>query len=130
MSSQRQNFSSGNIWENRAGFSRVVRVGNFVQTAGTVAVNENGIAQGDGCFEQCAWITKLLEGIMLQAGARLADVVKVTAYLKDINDADEFTRFHHEYFANTGPAATCVVVRDLFGVGTVVELEFLAIVSE
>lgn len=130
MSKQRQNFSSGNIWENRAGFSRAVRVGNIVQTAGTVAVNENGIAQGDGCYEQCAWITKMLEGILQQAGAELSDVVKVTAYLKDISDADEFTRFHHEYFAGIAPAATCVVVKDLFGVGTVVELEFLAIMSE
>ena len=130
MGSKRQHFSTGNIWEQKAGFSRAIRVGKTIYTAGTVAVNENGIAQGDGCYEQCAWITRLLEGVLKQAGAALSDVVKVTAFLKDIRDADEFTQFMHDFLGETAPVATCVVVRDLFGIGTVVELEFVAIVSD
>jgi len=130
MGVKRQRFSTGNVWEQKAGFSRAIRVGKNIYTAGTVAVNENGIAQGDGCYEQCAWITNLLKGVLQDAGAELADVVKVTAFLKDIRDADEFTNFLHDYFGDCAPVATCVVVKDLFGVGTVVELELLAIVSD
>ena len=40
--SERINISSGTTWEEKAGYSRAVKVGNQVFVSGTVAVDKNG----------------------------------------------------------------------------------------
>ncbi len=129
MTDSRQRFSSGNIWERSAGFSRAVRVGNTVYTAGTIAVNQEGIVQGKDCYEQCQYITRLLEGVLADAGASLRDVVQVRAYMTNKADAEQWTRFLGEVFGEIKPAATGLFVSSLFGEGTVVELEFVAVID-
>lgn len=130
MAGNRQHFSTGNIYEKQAGFSRAVRVGNTIFTAGTIAVDEHGVTQGSDCYEQCMYIAGKLEAVLEQAGSRLQDVVKLTAYITDIKYAEQFSRFTHDCFSGIAPAATCVVVKGLFGEGTVVELEMVAVVAE
>ncbi|MEZ5338777.1 MAG: Rid family hydrolase [bacterium] len=122
----RRNFTTGNPWEQAAGFSRAVLSGDTIYTAGTVAVNREGIVQGANCYEQCRFICSLLEGVLKQAGATLSDVIQVRCYLIDKADAEQFTRFMAEVFGQIAPAATCVIVSGLFGEGTLVELEFVA----
>ncbi|MCB1185578.1 RidA family protein [bacterium] len=123
----RQHFSSGNIWEQRAGFSRAICVSDTVYTAGTIAVDKEGKTQGADCYEQCIYICKLLGGILEQAGSSLQNVVQVRAYLVNKKDASDFTRFQRDVFGDIRPVATCVIVSGLFGEGTVVELELVAV---
>jgi len=129
MPDDRRRFSTGNPWERQAGFSRAIRVGNTVYTAGTIAVDQEGVTQGVGCYEQCAFITRKLENILTEAGSCLGDIVQVRAYLIDKADIPEFVRFQGEFFGEIAPAATAVIVKDLFGEGCVVELEFVAVIS-
>lgn len=123
----RQRISTGNPWERSIGFSRAVRVGPFVLTAGTVASNEHGEIQGDSCYEQCCYILDKLAGVLKQAGSDMTHVVRVVCYLVDLADSEGFTRAHSEYFGAIKPAATCVAVRELFGEGARVEIELTAV---
>jgi len=123
----RQHISTGNPWERAIGFSRAVRVGPFVFTAGTIASDEQGVIQGADCYEQCCYILDKLAGVLKSAGSDLSHVVRVVCYLTDLADSDGFTRAHSEYFAAVKPATTCVAVRELFGDGSVVEIELTAI---
>jgi len=126
----RQRYSTGSVWEQAIGFSRSIRVGNLVFTAGTVAADENGIIQGETCFEQCCYIIDKLALALTSVGSDLSHVIRVVCYLVDLNDADDFTKAHNKYFAAVKPATTCIEVSKLFGTGTKVEMEFTAIAPE
>lgn len=127
--SERQHFSTGNPWEREIGFSRAVRVGDVVYTAGTVASDENGVIHGSDCYEQCCYILEKLSRVLEQAGSSLRDVVRVRCYLTGLEHAPGFTRAHAQYFGRIKPAATCVAVAGLFGDGAVVEMELTAVVG-
>jgi len=126
----RSHYSTGNPWERQIGFSRAVRVGNIVLTAGTIASDEQGIIQGDTCYEQCCYILLKLEGVLREAGSELSHVVRVVCYLVDLADANGFTQAHLEFFGEIRPATTCVQVAGLFGEGARVEIELTAVVPE
>jgi len=124
----RQRFTTGNPWEKSVGFSRAVKVGNTVYTAGTIASDENGKVQGTDSYEQCSYIFKKLDGVLKEAGSGLGDVVKVVCYLTDITHSEGFTRAHSEHLGETRPATTCVVINALFGEGFVAEIELTAVI--
>lgn len=123
----RQHYSTGNPWERAIGFSRAVKIGPFVLTAGTIASDEHGEIQGETCYEQCCYILDKLAGVLQRAGCDLAQVVRVVCYLIDLADSDDFKRAHSEYFSDIKPVTTCVAVKELFGQGSRVEIELTAI---
>ncbi len=127
---ERKNVSTGNPWEKSVGFSRVVRCGDLVYTAGTIAADRQGVIHGNDCYSQCCYIFNKLRDAMSEVDCQLEDVVKVVAYLTDLADADGFTKAHHEYLGGTLPATTCVQVAGLFGDGALVELELTAISTD
>lgn len=127
--SERQQFSTGNPWEREIGFSRAVRVGDVVYTAGTVASDKDGVIHGNDCYEQCCYILEKLSRVLEQAGSSLRDVVRVTCYLTGMEHSPGFTRAHAQFFGAIKPAATCVAVAGLFSEGAVVEMELTAVVG-
>jgi enamine deaminase RidA (YjgF/YER057c/UK114 family) len=124
----RSHFTTGNPWERRIGFSRAVRVGNLVFTAGTIAADEQGKVHGADVYEQCCYILDKLDGVLAKAGSGLADVVRVVCYLVDLSDGEHFTRAHSQYFSSIKPATTCLAVKELFGDGSLVEIELTAVI--
>lgn len=123
----RAHFSTGNPWERSVGFSRAVRVGQTVYTAGTLASDADGNIHGADCYEQCCYIFDKLKAVLEQAGAGLKHVVKVTAFVVALEDAEGFTRAHSEYLGEVRPATTCVIVSGLFHPEARVELELTAV---
>lgn len=122
-------YSTGNVWEESVGFSRAIRVGNTILTAGTVAADESGRIHGSDCYEQCMYIFAKLEKAIAALGGKMSDVVKTTCYLTQLGDAPGFTRAHSEIFGETRPIATSVQVAGLFGDGALAEIELVAIVQ-
>ncbi|MCC7478257.1 RidA family protein [bacterium] len=123
----KQTYSSGAPWEASAGYSRAVRVGNWIFTAGTLAADEKGVIHGVDCYAQCCYIFRKLERALAELGAGLGDVVKVRAYLVNMADSEGFMKAHSEFLGSTRPAATCVVVKELFAAEALVEIELTAI---
>lgn len=126
----RSYYSTGNPWERRIGFSRAVRVGNLVVTAGTIASDTEGRVQGATCYEQCCYILEKLSGVLREAGSDLSHVVRVVCYLVDLADGEDFTRAHREWLGEIRPATTCVGIKQLFGDGARVEIELTAVIPE
>lgn len=127
---ERQNISSGAPWESTVGYSRAVRVGSFVYVAGTTAVDENGQIVGAGdAYQQAVFILQKIEKALLEAGARLSDVVRTRMFVMNVADWPEIGRAHGEYFGDVRPAATLVEVAGLIEPELLVEIEADAVVG-
>jgi enamine deaminase RidA (YjgF/YER057c/UK114 family) len=125
----RQNISSGTKWEALVGYSRAVRVGNLVVTAGTTAVDEEGHVVGPGDpYTQTLFIFTKIEKALKAAGASLTDVIQTRMYVSDIARWEEIGRAHGEIFASIRPAATMVEVKGLIDPALLVEVEVMAVI--
>ncbi len=82
----RTNYSSGAKWEDIVGYSRAVRVGNFIEVTGTVAVDDNNVLVGkDDAYTQTKFILQKIEKVLQRAGASLKDVVRTRMFVTDIS---------------------------------------------
>ncbi|TMC24426.1 MAG: RidA family protein [Chloroflexi bacterium] len=127
----RQNFSSGAPWESVAGYSRAVRVGNIILVAGTTAIDEQGKLVGRGdAYAQTRQIIQIIERTLQKAGASLQHVVRTRMYVVKIDQWEQISRAHSEFFGAIRPAATMVQVSRLIDPEMLVEMEVEAIVDE
>jgi enamine deaminase RidA (YjgF/YER057c/UK114 family) len=107
----------------------VVRAGHFVLVGGTTSVDPSGVVLGGTPYEQTAEILRKLEHELGRAGAGMADVVSVRAYVVDISRAEEVGRAHGDAFANVRPVLTMVEVSGLIDPRMMVEIEAVAYVE-
>ena len=126
----RQNISSGTVFEEIAGYSRAVRVGNIVHVSGTTATEGTDKIVGIGdSAAQTDFIIRKIEAALQQAGASLADVVRTRIYLAPGADWEAVSRVHGQHFAKIRPANTLLYVHALVGEDYLVEMEAEAIVA-
>jgi enamine deaminase RidA (YjgF/YER057c/UK114 family) len=126
---EHRRIASGSPWEQRVGYSRVVRAGPHVAVSGTTGTDEHGVVAGPDAYTQAkAALARVVEALRA-AGARPHDVVRTRMYVTDIARWDEVGRAHAEVFGDIRPAATMVEVRRLISPEIVVEIEVDAIIT-
>ncbi len=126
----RQLISSGTKWEKLYGYSRAVRVGDAVHVAGTTAVDETGAVVGVGDpYRQARFVYEKIATALAEAGASLADVVRVRTFVTDISWWTDVARAQGEVFSDIRPAATLVQVSALVEPELLVEIEVDAVVN-
>ncbi len=121
----RTNISGGSPYEPLIGFSRAVRVGNFVHLAGTGPVG----AESESAEGQTRRAFEIAEKALAEAGAVFADVVRTRMYLTHVEDWQAVGRVHGEIFGAVRPAATMVVAAALLNPAWRIEIEMDAIVD-
>lgn len=106
-------------------YSHAVISNGFVYTAGFGPQNpETGKIVGDDVYTQTRQVLKTIRHVLQEAGSSLDSVVKITAYLQDLNhDFPEFNRAYAEFFPNDFPVRTTMGVQ-LSGI--LVEIDAIA----
>lgn len=127
----RRNISSGAPWEKTVGYSRAVRVGNLIEVAGTVAVDENGLLIGaDDPYRQAQYALQKIGRALAEAGAGFGDVIRTRLFVTDITRWEDVGRAHGEVFRDIRPASTLVQVASLVRPDLLVEIEATAVAPE
>lgn len=127
--SNRTCISSGNPWEITAAYSRAVRVGNFIEVAGTTALEKNKVSGQGNMYNQTLFILqKKIAKALQELGSGLEDVIRTRIYLTDINLWEEAARAHAEVFKDIRPVTTFIEVPRLIRPDLLVEIEASAVI--
>ena len=108
-------------------YSQAITTDDLVFCSGQVGLDPTtGELVGGGIEEQTERVIRNLEAVLDAAGAGLADVVKTTCFLADINDFAAFNAIYGRFFPDPQPA------RSTFGVAALpksarVEIEAIAV---
>ncbi len=112
----RNRADSGSIWEEAAGFSRAVRVGNRILVSGTTATDGHGnaVAEGDAEAQAVFALDKIVAAIT-SLGGQPQDVIRTRIYMVGLDGWEGVSGVHARVFADTRPANTLVEIAGLIG---------------
>src|SRR5205807_10536985 len=109
----------------------VVRAGRLVFVSGCVATDGAGrVVGGNDVVAQARQVHENIKRCLGAAGATLADICKVTVFLRNINDREKVNTVRKEYFGAHRPASTLVEISRLVRDDLLIEIEATAVVPE
>jgi 2-iminobutanoate/2-iminopropanoate deaminase len=107
-------------------YTDAVAAGDTLYLSGIVPVDAEGTVVGDDVVAQARQVFDIMGRVLAAAGARPADVVKVTIYLLDVDHRPLINPVRQEFFGSARPASTLVEVSRLAFPGALLEIEAVA----
>ena len=107
-------------------YSQAIKVGELVFVSGQLPIDPatGAFAEG-GIKELTRQSLTNMKAILEEAGTSMANVVKTTVFLADMNDFAAMNEVYAEFFAAPFPARSVVAVKTL-PKGALVEIECIA----
>ena len=113
-------------------YSQAIRAGNFVFVSGCTGVDPStGKVVSPGEIRpQTRQTIANIKAILEAAGSSLENVVKVTAFIDDLNQFQDFNEEYTKFFKEGGLPARSTVEIGKFLNGMRVEIEVIAIIPD
>jgi enamine deaminase RidA (YjgF/YER057c/UK114 family) len=125
----RQRISSGSTFEAQIGYSRAVVAGPWVFVSGTTGFDYSTMTISDDVVVQAEQCMKNIAAALAEAGASVADVVRVKYLLPDAADFEPCWPVLRRWFGDVRPAAT-MLSAGLADPRMKIEIEVTALKSE
>ena len=107
-------------------YSQAIQVGNIVYTSGQIPIDPTtGVFVEGGIKEQTRQSLLNVKAILEEAGLTMANVVKTTVFMADMNDFADMNAVYAEFFTEPYPARSAAAVNTL-PKGALVEIEVVA----
>jgi reactive intermediate/imine deaminase len=89
-------------------FSRAVRAGGFLFLSGQLAMDAQANILPGGVAEQTRVVLQRIAATLQELGSGMADVVRVTVWLADLEDFSAFNEEYRQHFTGGLPARSTV----------------------
>ncbi len=117
-------------WTENFRISQAVQVGDTIYVSGQGPLDSEGQLVGEGDMAaQSRQVFANIRAVLVEAGATMDDVVKITSFITDTSRYAEYSAARAETFPNHIPASSTVTVADLVIPGMLVEVEAIAVVG-
>jgi enamine deaminase RidA (YjgF/YER057c/UK114 family) len=104
----RRLISSGSTFEQEIGYSRAVVDGEWVFVSGTTGFDYKAMTIPESLVEQTEQCLRNIESALVEAGASLRDVVRVTYVLPNAAEFRDCWPILRKYFGEIRPAAMMI----------------------
>lgn len=104
----RRLISSGSEFERRIGYSRAVVEGDWIFVSGTTGFDYRTMTIAPDAATQARQTFANIQAALVEAGASLADIVRVRYYVPDPADWETMTPVLGEILGEIRPAATAL----------------------
>ena len=95
-------------------YSQALKAGGFIYCSGQIPINPaTNTIEAVTIEDQTRQAITNLKNVLEKAGSSLANVVKTTVFIKDMNDFAALNGVYAELFGDTKPARSCVEVARL-----------------
>jgi enamine deaminase RidA (YjgF/YER057c/UK114 family) len=110
-------------------YSNALKAGHTLYLAGQHAGAPGGGVLGDGTMaDQTRQALHKIKGLVEAAGGTMANVVKLTVYVTDIDRRAEVSAARREFFSGDLPCSTLVEISGLAGPDLLVEIDAIAVI--
>jgi 2-iminobutanoate/2-iminopropanoate deaminase len=109
-------------------YSQAVRIGPLIFASGQLPLDPaTGLKVGGGVSKETERCLENLKAVMEAAGASMEQVVKVTVYLRSLDDFKFMNDTYLRFFPQEAPART--TVQALVPKGAAVEIDAIAVIG-
>ena len=123
-----ERFAAGGSPDRTPPFSDSVRVGDFLYLSGKLGTGQGGLVSG-GITAETRQALENISTSLNRAGSSIANVVKCTVFLIDMNEFGAMNQVYVSYFRDHLPARSAVGVSDL-ALDARIEIECIAAIPQ
>ncbi|WP_049556402.1 RidA family protein [Nonomuraea sp. SBT364] len=125
---KRERVSTTPDWYEPYAISQAIKVGDLVFASGQAGFDENGVTVSDDFETQARQAFANLDRVLREAGSGLADVVKVTILVTDLEpNLDTIIKLRREFFTQPYPADTLIQISRLAQADWQIEVDATAV---
>ena len=111
-------------------FAQGIQCGDTIYVSGQVAQAPDGSLVGKDDMEaQARQVFANIEGVLAMGGATLADIVRITTYVTDMEGYGGYAKVRKELFPDADIASATVASPELVRPGFLIEIEATAVIG-